>query len=192
MNKNLRENKTRKLLREALESLLEVKSLESITVKEICEKININRVTFYDYYFDKEELHDEITSEVENEIIKEFIKDNSIYYLKNYKKMLEKLINYFDDKRKHFNICLSNSKNRLLFASVLHRYFMKYLRKGIKIDNKANKIEIDNQILIKSQFISGALIYSFSWWLQDGIDISKEEFFKYICNLLDNLFENKL
>ena len=69
---------------------------------------------------------------------------------------------------------------------------MKYLRKGIKIDNKANKIEIDNQILIKSQFISGALIYSFSWWLQDGIDISKEEFFKYICNLLDNLFENKL
>ena len=192
MNKNLRENKTRKLLREALESLLEVKSLESITVKEICEKININRVTFYDYYFDKEELHDEITSEVENEIIKEFIKDNSIYYLKNYKKMLEKLINYFDDKRKHFNICLSNSKNRLLFASVLHRYFMKYLRKGIKIDNKANKIEIDNQILIKSQFISGALIYSFSWWIQDGIDISKEEFFKYICNLLDNLFENKL
>lgn len=192
MNKNLRENKTRKLLREALESLLEVKSLESITVKEICEKININRVTFYDYYFDKEELHDEITSEVENEIIKEFIKDNSIYYLKNYKKMLEKLINYFDDKRKHFNICLSNSKNRLLFASVLHRYFMKYLRKGIKINNKANKIEIDNQILIKSQFISGALIYSFSWWLQDGIDISKEEFFKYICNLLDNLFENKL
>ena len=189
MNKNLRENKTRKLLREALESLLEVKSLESITVKEICEKININRVTFYDYYFDKEELHDEITSEVENEIIKEFIKDNSIYYMKNYKKMLEKLINYFDDKRKHFNICLSNSKNRLLFASVLHRYFMKYLRKGIKIDNKANKIEIDNQILIKSQFISGALIYSFSWWLQDGIDISKEEFFKYICNLLDDLFK---
>ena len=67
---------------------------------------------------------------------------------------------------------------------------MKYLRRGIKADGKKyDKKEIDNQILIKSQFISGALIYSFSWWLKDGFDISKEEFLKHISNLLDDLFE---
>lgn len=194
MNKELRANKTKKLLKESLTSLLEVKSLDNITVKEICEKASINRVTFYDHYFDKEELHKEIIFDIENEIIREFKKDNSLRHLdKNYKKMLKKLTDYFDNNKKHFNIFLLNPKNSLRFASILHKYFMKYLRRGIKInDNKADKKEIDNQIIIKSQFISGALIYSFSWWLKDGLDISKEEFFKNVCNLLDNLFEKNL
>ena len=191
MDSDLRTKKTKKLLRESLESLLRDKSLDDITVKEICEHASINRVTFYDHYFNKEELHDEIIAEIEHDIIKEFKKDKSIYYLdKNYKKILQKLVDYFDNNRKHFNVFLSNPKNRLLFTSQLHKYFMKYLRKGIKVnDNKIDKKEIDNQILIKSQFISGALIYSFSWWLKDGFDISKEEFLKHICNLLDDLFK---
>ena len=191
MDSDLRTKKTKKLLRESLESLLRDKSLDDITVKEICEHASINRVTFYDHYFNKEELHDEIISQIEHDIIKEFKKDNSLYYLdKNYKKILRKLVDYFDNNRKHFNVFLSNPKNRLLFTSQLHKYFMKYLRKGIKVnDNKIDKKEIDNQILIKSQFISGALIYSFSWWLKDGFDISKEEFLKHICNLLDDLFK---
>ena len=191
MDSDLRTKKTKKLLRESLESLLRDKSLDDITVKEICEHASINRVTFYDHYFNKEELHNEIIAEVEHDIIKEFTKDKSIYYLdKNYKKILQKLVDYFDNNRKHFNVFLSNPKNRLLFTSQLHKYFMKYLRRGIKVnDNKIDKKEIDNQILIKSQFISGALIYSFSWWLKDGFDISKEEFLKHICNLLDDLFK---
>ena len=191
MDSDLRTKKTKKLLREALESLLRDKSLDDITVKEICEHASINRVTFYDHYFNKEELHNEIISQIEHDIIKEFKKDKSIYYLdKNYKKILQKLVDYFDNNRKHFNVFLSNPKNRLLFTSQLHKYFMKYLRKGIKVnDYKIDKKEIDNQILIKSQFISGALIYSFSWWLKDGFDISKEEFLKHICNLLDDLFK---
>ena len=191
MDSDLRTKKTKKLLREALESLLRDKSLDDITVKEICEHASINRVTFYDHYFNKEELHNEIISQIEHDIIKEFKKDKSIYYLdKNYKKILRKLVDYFDNNRKHFNVFLSNPKNRLLFTSQLHKYFMKYLRKGIKVnDYKIDKKEIDNQILIKSQFISGALIYSFSWWLKDGFDISKEEFLKHVCNLLDDLFK---
>lgn len=94
MNKELRANKTKKLLKEALISLLEVKSLDNITVKEICEKANINRVTFYDHYFDKEELHNEIIFDIENDIVKEFKKDNSLHHLdKNYKKMLKRNTN---------------------------------------------------------------------------------------------------
>lgn len=191
MDSDLRTKKTKKLLREALKTLLRYKSLDDITVKEICEHASINRVTFYDHYFNKEELHNEIISKVEYDIIKEFKKDNSIYYLdKNYRKILQKLVDYFDNNRKRFNVFLSNQKNRLLFTSLLHKYFMKYLRRGIKANgDKIDKKEIDNQILIKSQFISGALIYSFSWWLKDGFDISKEEFLKYICNLLDDLFK---
>lgn len=191
MDSDLRTKKTKKLLREALKTLLRYKSLDDITVKEICEHASINRVTFYDHYFNKEELHNEIISKVEYDIIKEFKKDNSIYYLdKNYRKILQKLVDYFDNNRKRFNAFLSNQQNRLLFTSLLHKYFMKYLRRGIKANgDKIDKKEIDNQILIKSQFISGALIYSFSWWLKDGFDISKEEFLKYICNLLDDLFK---
>ena len=38
---------TRKALRDALLSLLPEKSVDTLTVKEVCEKANVSRATFY-------------------------------------------------------------------------------------------------------------------------------------------------
>ena len=51
---NIKENQrvrlTRQLLRESLTDLLTQKSIHKISVREICEKAQINRTTFYKYY----------------------------------------------------------------------------------------------------------------------------------------------
>jgi AcrR family transcriptional regulator len=45
--------RTRQLLQEALEKLLETKEFDKISVQDIAEQATVNRATFYDHYPDK-------------------------------------------------------------------------------------------------------------------------------------------
>ena len=50
MEENRRVRMTKRLLQDALLELLEEKSLEKITVTQVCSKADVNRSTFYAYY----------------------------------------------------------------------------------------------------------------------------------------------
>jgi AcrR family transcriptional regulator len=52
-NLDPRIRRTRQLLQEALEKLLERKEFEKISVQDIAEEATVNRATFYDHYPDK-------------------------------------------------------------------------------------------------------------------------------------------
>jgi AcrR family transcriptional regulator len=45
--------RTRQLLQQALEKLLETKDFDKISVQDIADAATVNRVTFYDHYTDK-------------------------------------------------------------------------------------------------------------------------------------------
>jgi AcrR family transcriptional regulator len=51
-----RVQKTHRVLREALDSLIREKSYDSIAVQEILDRANVGRSTFYTHYRDKDEL----------------------------------------------------------------------------------------------------------------------------------------
>jgi len=55
--------RTRKLIRDALTSLLAEKSFEAITVQDVAERATINRATFYGHYTDKFALLDALVRE---------------------------------------------------------------------------------------------------------------------------------
>ena len=80
MSKNMdrRVRKTRAQLRQGLAELLKEKSLKEITVKELVEKVDINRSTFYLHYADIYDLSESIEKETVMSII------NSIEHLKDY------------------------------------------------------------------------------------------------------------
>ena len=54
--KDRRIQKTQKLLREALFSLIREKNFDSIVVKDILDRANVGRSTFYMHFGDKDEL----------------------------------------------------------------------------------------------------------------------------------------
>jgi AcrR family transcriptional regulator len=58
-----RVTRTRKLIRDALTSLLAEKSFEAMTVQDIAERATINRATFYAHYTDKFALLDALVRE---------------------------------------------------------------------------------------------------------------------------------
>lgn len=55
---------TRMLIREALYELLKDKHLAQISVKEICERADINRATFYRNYMDIYDLYEKLEEEL--------------------------------------------------------------------------------------------------------------------------------
>lgn len=55
-NIDLRVIRTKKAIHQALMDLIEEKGFDAITVKDIAEKAEINRGTFYDHYEDKHDL----------------------------------------------------------------------------------------------------------------------------------------
>jgi AcrR family transcriptional regulator len=58
-----RVTRTRKLIRDALTSLLAEKSFEAMTVQDVAERATINRATFYAHYTDKFALLDALVRE---------------------------------------------------------------------------------------------------------------------------------
>lgn len=60
---NRRSAYSRKVIKESFIELLARKPLSKIGVKEICEKADVNRCTFYAYYKDIYDLHDKIMDE---------------------------------------------------------------------------------------------------------------------------------
>lgn len=65
-----RTRKTRELLRNGLAELMEQKSIKEITVKELVEKVDINRSTFYLHYSDIYEMMETIENDLVEEIQK--------------------------------------------------------------------------------------------------------------------------
>ena len=74
---NQRVRMSKKLLKEALISLLAEKNIEKITIYELCERATINRTTFYKYYGSQYDLLDEIEADTFAFIEKE-LRDNPL------------------------------------------------------------------------------------------------------------------
>lgn len=66
--------KTRSVIKESLTALMKEKPFDKITIKDITDKANINRATFYLHYMDKYDLLEQSQNDILNEI-KEVLAD---------------------------------------------------------------------------------------------------------------------
>lgn len=104
---------TRQAIMYSLLNLLQEKSIDKITVKDICEMCEINRNTFYYYYGDIYQVLEELLRTEMEKSLKEKQVNNSFYedFLKKYHLVLEY-------KKAVYH--LYNSKNRDLILKYLY------------------------------------------------------------------------
>ena len=170
-DKDRRIRKTRQVLRQSFASLLAEKPLEDITVKELTERSDINRGTFYCHYKDIYDLKDQI----ERELFDEFVAVIDGYGVDNLRRELRSVMTdvfRFLQRNKEFGTIISAYKtDSLFFAWVRSEIFRRGLSEWQRIYGFQDSIQWDYYL----DFVVAGCVTMLQSWIQKGMRESPEE-----------------
>jgi AcrR family transcriptional regulator len=110
--------KTKQLLKSGLVELMSEKDVQNITIKELVEKVDINRSTFYLHYTDIYELLKEIEDNLMEEIWEVFNTYKNIEHLEESYAFLLTLYKTFEKNRGLCKVLVSNRSNASFIQSM--------------------------------------------------------------------------
>ena len=173
-----RVRKTKRAIRNAFAALLAEKEIDEITVKDIADRADINRKTFYNHYRGVYQVMDEI----ENSIVKDFdlmlIETRAQIDLRNPGPIYEKLKQLLQTDIEFYGnlLCMSsnNSLREKLFF-VLKEHALATMQPVLSLPQQ----ELD----IAIHFILSGLISVFQHWFQSGQPLSLDELNKAVSRL---------
>lgn len=162
-------NHTKLLLKQSLLELLDKKPLSKITIKELCDKVDINRTTYYRYYLDPYDQLERIEEEIFNDMTLFIDTDN----INNNLLRLKSILEYIDDRKEEFRILLTkgdtNFQNKLL----------SFIGKRLFEDKNINDINLEIKYIYTAVGSFGVV----SEWLKGNLKLSTDELSKKIIEL---------
>ena len=179
---DLRIVKTKKLLFNALLTLMKEKNFDKIKISDICGEALINRSTFYAHYEDKYDLLTDLFEEQRLALLKELEEENNVLFSKDYiMKLLSVVIDYIDDKKDIYSSILLHNKNGFLIdflIDVIEKDASERLKNYEDIKN--SNLPLD--IIVK--FYAGGIINIGISWLTHSEKYNKDELLNYIDKLI--------
>lgn len=164
---------TKLALRESLITALLEKPIEKITVKELCEKADVNRGTFYSHYSDQFDLYNAVVEEFlteaismtsgildTNERVHDKIKMASLIY--KFVKDNSDLAKVLLDGRSVFGFDKYND----IFNEIVHRVYLDEIKRQVSNDRFVDMVY---------QYVAVANITLIKYWLNTGMKESEEE-----------------
>ncbi|MCL6573039.1 MAG: TetR/AcrR family transcriptional regulator [Bacillus sp. (in: Bacteria)] len=169
--------RTKRMIRDALTVLMEEKGFEGITVRDLTDRANINRGTFYLHYRDKydllEQSEDEIITEIEKLTLQVNLKDAFNYNRQDEPfPFIITLFDYLLENSSFMKIILSPKGGvsfQLKLKDLIKRTFSKNILANIRIED----------MLVPAEFlmayVSSAHIGVIQHWLKTGMEKSPRE-----------------
>ena len=166
---------TKMVLRESFIDLLREKDISQISIKEICEKADINRATFYAHYSDQYDLMQKIEAE---------LFENIETYLGEYRKgaseatpveMVELIFNYIRDNAKLCRLLLSERGNLNFQKRIMNMVYDK------------NVMDLNRIVPLpreESEYIDAFIITGCIGVIQKWLDEDMQKSAKYMADLL--------
>lgn len=162
-------NHTKLLLKQSLLELLNKKPLSKITIKELCDKVDINRTTYYRYYLDPYDQLEKIEDEIFNDMAS-FIDTNNIT---NNLLRLKSILEYINSKLEEFRILLVTGD--INFQDKLLSFI------GKRIFENKNKDDINLEI--KYIYTAVGSFGVVSEWIKGNLKLSIDELAQKIIEL---------
>ncbi len=190
MNRNLdmRVRRTYKCLSDAMLELLKEKSLEDITVNELCERAIVGRGTFYKHFSDKYEFFSFILGEMFGYYLEEAgtcsdHDDPAAYYISFYTAFIQ----FTEDNRNIFGPLSSSSMTTAMLFSTsdvlserLETSFRNDIDRGCKLCISPTTA---------ARFLTGAMAQSARYLIEHEEDPHKEDLIKDMSTLIKKIFE---
>ena len=154
---------TKKLLQEGLLRLLEVKTLDSISVTELCRESGINRATFYNHYSSPQDLLNDIENRVSDRL------KQIIVNLKTAEDATNRLVHvceFFQENATTIlalNLCHADTK----ITSALYNLNLTYQTNLVNNSKYANQSTPEGLHLIAVFFYTGSYNILLEWIRKD-------------------------
>ena len=174
---DLRVIKTKKVLFEALTSLMKEHSFEEIKTSDICSLALVNRSTFYAHYEDKYDLLVDFIKELKNELEQDLAKNvNTKEY---FMEALNLITDHIDEKKDIYTAILMNNQNGILMDILLD-----VASKDVSEKIKKSPNIIDDKIPtdIITRFYLGAIVSVGIEWLRNRY--TKDQVIEYLNILI--------
>ena len=193
-----RVQKTRKLLQDALIELVAEKSYETVSIREILERANVGRSTFYAHFQDKDQLLHSILDRL-NELFlqheKQFVDtkqsttSTDIMNLTDGFSPTLSLFQFIGQNHRFFKAMLGNQGYGIfakpvydyvfahvhgLFAKPLHDDMFAHLHESFKTLNSRERYSLLESEIAAHYFVS-ALMGLLVWWVEKDMPCTAEE-----------------
>lgn len=168
--------KTRKAINNALAELLAEKELRNITVQEIADKADVNRVTFYKHYYDIYDLYDKMKTNILSELGMLIL----AYQENNGEDFAAGMVDYISDNPKIFQMIFSPHN-----TGELRDKFEKMIEGLFRLiqSERINTEYTDYQINYFCGYKASGCISVFEKWVRGGFSEPKAFIVKTITEL---------
>ena len=176
VNTDVRATRTKQTIKIVCLKLLKEKSIEKITVSEICTLAKIHRSTFYNHYQDVYDLFDEVISDTETSLGQQLHEPSNTYKSFEETKNLIKNIIIFIQNNPELVLLQDAQKNSVLGNSLYNQ---------VK-DRIANSFDIyppEDYRHYTTAFAMGGIIRSVKIWFKNGQKTDVDEFADFITRL---------
>lgn len=175
--------RTKRLLRQALADLMNEKEFKDITVKEITDRADLNRGTFYFHYSDTYDLRDKI----EDELMQEFAEVTASYSPtpENYsaRQMLEKAVGFMEEHRYLIRTMFCGKA-----SSGLQDKFMAVIEQTITmVQDQLQLNETEQEKRYHCRFCAYGIIGCLTMWLQNEDKMPGEILVKELDEMINRV-----
>lgn len=171
--------KTKKALSNALAELLMEKEIRKVTVQEIADKADVNRVTFYKHFYDVYDLYENIEKEVLIELGLLMLELENLPS----EKFFAHLTDYIDKNRMVFKMIFCPNTTGQLRT----KFDRLYSGLILKIQSEKQELDItDSSLLYQNCYRSQGSIAIISKWVLNNFTESTE----FITKILSDLDHN--
>ena len=173
--------KTKKAIYRAFAQLLSEKNINDITIKDIADRADINRKTFYSYYDGIYEL----TGEIENKIIDSFekvIREHNVNeLLHNPNKMFDELVKIIDSDFDFYQHLISVESN----SNLVSKLFISLKARAKEVISEYSVLD-EATLDIVLDFVISGMFTVFQRWFNSSKEHSLDDMAKIVATLSYN------
>lgn len=165
---------TKMVIRSAFLQLLQEKSIEKVSVAEICRLAEINRATFYRYYENQYDL----LSALENEMLDE-IKRSAYQHNGNIDKLTETILEKLSEQKETWILLLSDHAD-LGFLSKISSFFEDHLTRNYSTKESE----------LRYRFLLYGYSGIFDYWIKGGMKEPPQMISDYLSKFRHDLTDH--
>lgn len=162
-----RSQRTRQLISDAFVELLLEKGYEAMSIRDVIERANVGRSTFYSHFKDKEELFvsqlDRLLEALSRHLPQEHVEQNPFFPSLG-------LFQHIQEQQKLFRALSWTSG-----VDILTKHLQKSMSEKIEERLKSSGQTYEVPVPVMANFLAGSFLTLVKWWLDSKMVYSPEE-----------------